>query len=134
MKTLIAYDGSECARRALDAAAELLRTGDAVILLGVAEGIPLYGHAGTLPSLDQDEERQLQLEEAADILAAHGLSATLVRRRGDPAASIVDEAQKEGIDLIVMGTRGLGTAERWLLGSVSTKVLHHAPCSVLVAR
>jgi len=33
-----------------------------------------------------------------------------------------------------MGTRGLGGAERWLIGSVSTKVLHHAPCSVLVVR
>lgn len=33
-----------------------------------------------------------------------------------------------------MGTRGLSPPERWLLGSVSTKVLHHAPCSVLVAR
>lgn len=53
---------------------------------------------------------------------------------GDPADAIVDEAGDWGADLIVLGTRGLGGAQRLLLGSVSTKVLHRAPCDVLVVR
>ena len=60
--------------------------------------------------------------------------AELVERRGDAATAILDEAEKEGTGLIVMGTRGLSTIERWFLGSVSTKVLQHSRCSVLVVR
>ena len=47
---------------------------------------------------------------------------------------ILDEAEKEGAELIVMGTRGLAAGTRWLLGSVSTKVLHHASRNVRVVR
>jgi nucleotide-binding universal stress UspA family protein len=134
-KVLIAYDGSESAKRALQMAVDLLHRGEVeVSILAVAEGLPLYGYAGTLPSAEQENERQAQLTEAAKALAEHGMASTLVKRSGDPATAILDEAQKEGIDVIVMGTRGLSTADRWLLGSVSTKVLHHASCSVLVAR
>ena len=55
----------------------------------------------------------------------------MVERHGDPAIGILDEAVERRADLIVIGTRGLSTAERWLIGSVSTKVLHHAQCSVV---
>ena len=54
--------------------------------------------------------------------------------KGDPATMIVDEAEHEGADVIVMGTRGLNTAKRWLMGSVSSRVVQHAPCNVLVVR
>ena len=47
---------------------------------------------------------------------------------------IVDEAEREHADLIVLGTRGLNTAKRWLMGSVSSPVVQHAPCNVLVVR
>jgi nucleotide-binding universal stress UspA family protein len=134
MKVLLAYDGSEGAKRALATAIALHHVGDAVTVLGVAEGLPLYGYASRLPSPEQEEERRRQLEDAAKELVEHGIPATLVERSGDPATAILDEAEKGGVDLIVMGTRGLGAAERWLLGSVSTKVLHHAHCGVLVAR
>ena len=131
---LLAYDGSDGAKRALDAVAALHHEGDGVTIVSSAEGLPLFGYAGTLPSLEQEEERHRQAVEAQIALSEHGIEATVVERHGDPAAAILDEADKEGADLIVMGTRGLSTAERWLLGSVSTKVLHHAHCSVLVAR
>ena len=75
--------------------------------------------------------RPASLQEA---LTARGLAVDLVPRAGDPATAILDAADESDSDLIVMGTRGLGTAERWLIGSVSDKVLHHAHCSVLVAR
>jgi len=134
-RALLAYDGSDGAQRALRTAVELFRDrGIMVTVVGVAEGIPLYGFAGTLPSPEQEEERRRQLEEAGKTLAEHGIAFALVRRGGDSANAILHEAEKEGVELIVMGTRGLSAPERWLLGSVSTKVLQHAPCSVLVAR
>jgi nucleotide-binding universal stress UspA family protein len=46
----------------------------------------------------------------------------------------VRQASDEGADLIVVGTRGLNVAQRALLGSVSTKIVHHAACDVLVVR
>jgi nucleotide-binding universal stress UspA family protein len=134
MKTLVAYDGSEGARRALAAVAELLPAGAAVRVIAVAEGVPMLGYAGTMASPEQDEERRQQLTEAERVLGAHGMAASSVLRSGDPASAILAEAESEEVGLIVLGTRGLSTAERWLVGSVSTKVLHHAHCSVLVAR
>ena len=83
---------------------------------------------------EEDEERRHELREAKAMLAERGITAKVVERRGDAATMILDEAEKEGVELIVMGTRGLGSGKRWLLGSVSTKVLHHAPSNVLVVR
>ena len=47
---------------------------------------------------------------------------------------LVQQAREAGADLIAVGTRGLNAAQRALLGSVSTKVVHHAECDVLVVR
>lgn len=134
MKVLVAYDGSDGARRALEQAAALVRHDDGVTVVSVAEGIPLYGYAGTLASPEQDEERQAQLVEAAKVLTEHGVASSLVKRSGDPARMILEVAEEQGVDLIVMGTRGVSAVERWLVGSVSSKVLHHAHCSVLIVR
>jgi nucleotide-binding universal stress UspA family protein len=133
-RILLAYDGSDGARRALEIVLELAARTDRVTVVGVAEGVPLLGYAGTIPSPEQESERDRMLAEAEEALEASGLAVVLAQRGGDPATAILDAAEKTGCDLIVMGTRGLGTAERWLIGSVSDKVLHHAHCSVLVAR
>ena len=53
---------------------------------------------------------------------------------GPPGQTIVEEAERWGADLILMGSRGLGAWNRVLLGSVSTAVVHHANCSVEVVR
>ena len=134
MKILVAYDGSEGARRALELTGTLARADDDVSVISVAEGIPLFGHASSLPSPEEEDERQSELAEAASVLSARGVESTILRRRGDPATAILEVASEEDVDLVVIGTRGKSTVERWLIGSVSTKVLHHAYCSVLVAR
>jgi nucleotide-binding universal stress UspA family protein len=134
LKIVLAYDGSDGAKRALDVVLELARATDRVTVVGVAEGIPLFGYAGTLPSPEQEEARDRQLAEAKSALARCGVTVSVAARAGDAATAILEVAENEPADLIALGTRGLGTAERWLLGSVSDKVLHHAHCSVLVAR
>lgn len=53
---------------------------------------------------------------------------------GEPAEEIVDLARLDGYDMIVMGSRGLSQMKEMLVGSVSHKVLHTAPCPVLVTR
>ena len=134
MKFLVAYDGSDGARRALELAARLARLEDSVSVVSVAEGIPLFGHASSLPSPEQEESRQAQLLEAERMLTALGIGTSLVRRSGDPATAILELADELDVDVLVLGTRGMSVVERWLIGSVSSKVLQHARCSVLVVR
>jgi nucleotide-binding universal stress UspA family protein len=54
--------------------------------------------------------------------------------QGSPKQVIVEEAEKWNADLVIMGSRGLGTWNRLLLGSVSNSVVHHAKCSVEIVR
>lgn len=54
--------------------------------------------------------------------------------QGPPRQVIVEEAERWGADLIIMGSRGLGAWNRLLLGSVSSAVVHHAKCSVEIVR
>lgn len=59
---------------------------------------------------------------------------TVSARSGSVAPAIVEVAESLGSDLIVMGTRGMSDASSLLLGSIAHKVIHHAPCPVLVVR
>jgi nucleotide-binding universal stress UspA family protein len=134
MKILVAYDGSESAKRALDHAAGLSQNGASISVISVAEELPQIGRAAAMLVPEEDEERRRELVEAKATLKERGIDAKLVERVGDPAAKIIDEAEQEHADLVVIGSRGLNTAQRWVLGSVSTKVVQHAPCNVFVVR
>src|ERR671925_442344 len=63
-----------------------------------------------------------------------GLEVASFARQGDPADAILDVAEEQRADLIVVGNKGMTGAKRFLLGSVPNKVSHHAPCSVLIIR
>ncbi len=130
---LVAYDGSDSAKRALEEAAKL-SNGNRVTVVSVAEELPQFGRAAAMLVPEEHEERLRQLSEAVAALQQKGVTLHAVERQGDPAKLIVDEAKAERAELIVIGTRGLSPAKRLLLGSVSTKVLQHAPCNVLVVR
>jgi nucleotide-binding universal stress UspA family protein len=80
--------------------------------------------------LHADRDADAMTKQLADV----GIPATPHVRSGDPAAEILAAAQDLGADLIVTATRGLGTLDRLLLGSVARNVLVHAHCSVLVVR
>jgi nucleotide-binding universal stress UspA family protein len=70
---------------------------------------------------------------AAAIARDAGLEKVRVRsERGDPADALVTVADDTGADLIVVGSRGMTSASRFILGSVPNKVSHHAPCDVMI--
>ena len=53
---------------------------------------------------------------------------------GDPADVLLSEAEKRGVDLIVVGSKGMQSSTRFILGSVPNNVSHHAPCDLLIVR
>jgi nucleotide-binding universal stress UspA family protein len=80
------------------------------------------------------EDVDATLREAAELAEEAGVASETYARQGDPADAILDVAEEQGADLIVVGNKGMTGAKRFLLGSVPNKVSHHAPCSVLIIR
>jgi nucleotide-binding universal stress UspA family protein len=133
MKIVVAYDGSDPAKRALERAAELAGERDKLLVVAAAEPHASAGlEAGAHLDPSEVARRRGDLEAAQRLLSERGIEAEPVEGQGDPGAFIVKAA--EDADLIVVGSRGLSPAKRMLLGSVSSKVVHRAHCDVLVVR
>lgn len=141
MKILLPVDGSACALRAVDhliAHAAWFRDLPEIHLLHVHAPIPIgrvQAHVGkeTLHAYYQ-EESQEQLAEARKKLDAAGRLHTTHLHVGQPAEVIGKVAGELACDLIVMGTHGRGGVAGLVMGSVATKVLHLAPCPVLLVK
>ena len=85
--------------------------------------------------VNQREDVLAVLEKARELADAGGVAEIeTFARQGDAADAILDIAEEQGCDLIVVGNRGMTGAKRFLLGSVPNKISHHAPCSVLIVR
>lgn len=141
---VVGTDGSPDAERALRAAAELAKLEGATAIHVVAAYTPLsptelHDLVADLPEEFRDVfhtsmAAEARLGSATAILRSAGVEAMGRPVAGDPTDAILDVAEEQDADLIVVGSRGLGAAKRLLHGSVSTKVMHHAPCAVLVVR
>jgi nucleotide-binding universal stress UspA family protein len=133
MKIMVGYDGSDHSQRALERAAAMAGDGDQIVVVAAAEprvhtGITEGAH--TDPS--EIERRRRDLEEARAFLSERGIDAETILGQGDPGSVIVNAAKDA--DLVIVGSRGLNTVQRLLMGSVSSKVVHRAPTDVLVVR
>lgn len=131
-KILLAYDGGEPAKRALEQTIELARKFDAQV--GVISVVPV--HPGRAP-IDPWDDRTVHAEElleARRLLREVGIEAELLEPGGDPAQLIESLADERGYDTIVVGSRGLNALTRMLQGSVSDHVATHAHATVVVAR
>lgn len=137
---LVPVDGSPYAERTLERATSMARDeGARLVILTVALDL---GHPDTPHVPKLDEATIHRLEEYANGLAERarqeGVESTVVVRRGLPAPSIVGVARELSVDLIVMASHGQGAAgagfPSYGLGGVTFKVLHDAPCPVLVLR
>lgn len=115
-KILIATDGSPTAGHAARVGADLAKAvGAEVLLLHV--GDPAAGGA--------------VLDKAMRDLGTDARTKTI---NGDPADKILEVAEEDNVDLIVIGNKGMTGAKRFLLGSVPNQVSHHAPCNVLIVK
>jgi nucleotide-binding universal stress UspA family protein len=114
-KIVIATDGSETAKRAVALGGELARA------LG---GAPILLHVG------EDARGETVLAEAKQQVP----DARTISVRGDAADQILEVAEREGADLIVVGNKGMTGAKRFLLGSVPNQVSHNSPCDVFIIK
>jgi nucleotide-binding universal stress UspA family protein len=137
-RILFATDGSEHAMKAADTALELAKTNHAQVeILYVCYSVNTW----TRVVYSADSLRKELKEEAEEILSQvvakfkkAGIPYTTKVLTGDIADVICHEAERNKIKLIVMGSRGLNTVSSFVLGSVSSKVLSHACCPVLIVR
>jgi nucleotide-binding universal stress UspA family protein len=133
-KTIVwATDGSENADAALAVAKTLASENGASLL--VAHIVQRYATKTGLPVYADEELLEARLEQIVEELSGEGVNARLeiVNHIGpQPAHEIADLAREAGADLIVVGTRGHGAIPGLLLGSVTSRLLHVAPCPVLV--
>lgn len=147
-KLLLPIDGSAGAAKAAGFAGELARaTGATVTLLRVhSPDVYQLSVLSEIPPLTDFEYLEVMEKHLNDpakdpaFAAAKEALGTLpaaVDERvvwGQPALTICDFAQEHGFDLIVIGSRGRSTFSALVLGSVSSQVVHHAPCPVTVVR
>jgi nucleotide-binding universal stress UspA family protein len=134
---LAGFDGSPPATAALLQAIELARCCGAALSIAAVARVPEY--AATIDEVNgalEDARRHLQaaLDRASTLARERGIAAEVHMLAGHPADALIRFAEQRGVDLIVVGARGLSTVQRLLLGSVSAALVRHAPCSVLVAR
>ena len=131
----LATDGSDASAKALEFVLTTFQPdrsagkgGRVPIHVSVIHVMPFIKYPGL------KEANHKLLEQSVRKLIQAGFTAEPVCQLGKPAEEIMKVASKHHADLIVMGAKGLGAIARFLLGSVSTRVVQHANCSVLVVR
>lgn len=138
MKILIAVDKSLYSEKALAKAVDMAKKeGAELIALAVAEQPVDMGEIAVSVSLADHFKAVASeaLDKAKELAKSKGVALKPVLESGSsPADNIIELAKKEKVDLVVTGSRGRTGIEKFLLGSVASKVISHAPCSVLVVR
>jgi nucleotide-binding universal stress UspA family protein len=146
MKILLAVDGSAPSDEAVNEVARRPWPADSTVkVLSVVEplSIPATENWVAPDNYYQDllqagrNQAQAVIDKAVKLLrAGEGASLEIITEvlEGPPKSVILDEAEAWGADLIVLGSRGLGAFQRFLLGSVSHAVASHAKCSVEIVR
>jgi nucleotide-binding universal stress UspA family protein len=147
-KILVGYDGSENAMRALERAIALATEQGAAIRIVVAVNTRIVVAVNTILTVYGPSAPYYPPGYAAQVVkeGEKSLAAAVIRAKeggrkvsgsvedGHPAEMILDLAEREGIDLIVLGRRGISGVERFLMGGVSSSVVSHSKCDVLIVK
>ena len=142
MKILVPVDGSQNSMEAVKVALKYAKATKVEISLMTVtpfiSGLDLEISAVAMDSLNESMKSRGEgvLAKAQDILKAEGVTAkTILASSISAADDIIGFAEKEKMDLIIIGSRGLGSAAtRFIMGSVASKVVSHAPCNVYVVK
>jgi len=142
-RIVVGTDGSETATEAVKTAIELARLAKSKLeIVSAYEPIPQQrlkdesqGISGDVAySVNPREDVQLILDKAAADAKKAKVDVVTHPREGDPADAILDVAEENDADLVLIGNKGMTGARRFLLGSVPNKISHHAPCDVWIVK
>jgi len=135
-RILVAVDGSSYSRKAVEYAGEIAKKFNSELTLIYVLAVPRVEGAkeGDTDLGPIEDVGTKILRDSKHILDQMGLNASTRLETGHPAETIVTVADREEYSLIVIGGRGQSQVKSFLLGSVSDKVSHHAPCPVLIVR
>ena len=136
---VVGTDGSPSAEAAVRWAIDVAKRRDASVCV-----VTVFAHADSFSErlvstarrerVDVRQAAENVVARAADKFEQAGIEVQTEAREGDPAEVIIEVAEQRDADRIIIGARGTTGLQRFLLGSVPSKVVHHAPCSVLVIR
>lgn len=141
---LVSLDGSELAELAIPYARQVVDKNGEIILLSVVDlpDFPIYSIYPIPISTPEPDYNTIvtdmlanardYLDNLANNLRLSGYRVKTVVKSGEPATSIIEEAQDRSVDAIVMSTHGRSGLSKWLFGSVTQKVLSIMPCPVIV--
>ena len=139
-KMLVPLDGSELSESSLEHA-RAVATGlqvPEVVLLRVVEPLSsqVYAYLGTSFIADAEKKAKAEAEDylakVADTLKKEGIAAQTTTILGRPADQILDYADENQVDLIIMSTHGRSGVSRWVSGSVADRVIRHSAVPVLI--
>jgi nucleotide-binding universal stress UspA family protein len=129
-RILIAYDGTDPAKRALETAVELADKFGATV--GVVSVVPIRTTAMGVDPWDDRAVHEAELKDAQAQLRERGIEAEMIEPYGEPASTIEKIAAERDYDTIVIGSRGQGALGRFFGGSVSEHVVTHTAATVIV--
>ena len=144
-KMLVAYDGSDASKKAIEMVLKCANKEDEVTLLTVVPAelsessftkmlLPTIDLSAYVKSGSFKEKAKESLSKIAKQIETEVSKVNIVAEDGDPADEILITAKKYESDIIMVGYKGYGKEGRFLLGSVTDKVVRHASVSVMVVR
>jgi len=144
-KMLLAYDGSEASKKAIDMVLKCSNSDDEITLLTVVPAelsessftkmlLPTIDLSKIVKSGSFKDKAKETLSKIVNDIEDKVAKVNVIVEDGDPADEILITAKKAQSDIIVLGYKGYGKEGRFLLGSVTDKVVRHASVSVLVVR
>ena len=142
-RIVVGTDGSPTATEAVKTAIELAKISKAKLeIVSAYEPVPQQrlrdeseGISGDVShAVNPREDVQFVLDKAAAEAKKAKVDVVTHPREGDPADAILDVAEENDADLVLIGNKGMTGARRFLLGSVPNKISHHAPCDVWIVK
>ena len=142
-RIVVGTDGSETATEAVATAIELAKLSKASLeIVSAYEPVPQQRLKDESQGIEGDvayavnprEDVQFILDKAAAEAKKAKVEVVTHPREGDPADAILDVAEENDADLVLVGNKGMTGARRFLLGSVPNKISHHSPCDVWIVK